>query len=203
MEKKFTVADILSTSANNNVLCHLYDEVHQVNESATEAEISDNACQYGWATATVNYWHVTEEGNLEFNAELQNYDATRAKYLEIAEDLSMIRDAAQQEIRDIKSLDGPLTEDDRNKIANIRKAKVRVEYFITVTNMAANKKAVITPLGWLNMLAVCEFIRDIDIFMLNVLLRDVMDIYAPSFKDLKFADCIQPSCEEAGNKEDK
>ena len=200
MEKKnLTVADILNVSANDNRLCYMYDEVHQVDESVTEAEISNGDCTYDWATATVTYWHVAEDGNLEFSAELQNFDTERQKYLVLTEDLSLIRDAAQQAIRDIKSIDGPLTEDDRIKLANIRKAKVHLEYFITATNMAANKKAVITPLGWLNMLACSEFIRDIDVALLNGLERDIIAVYMPTTQGLKFANCMQP----VEHKEDK
>ena len=198
-KKKLTVADILNVSANDNRLCYMYDETHQVDESVTEAEISNGDCVYDWATATVTYWHVTEDSNLEFSVELQNFDTERQKYLTLTEDLSLIRDTAQQAIRDIKSIDGPLTEDDRIKLANIRKAKVHLEYFITVTNMAANKKATITPLGWLNMLACSEFIRDIDVALLNSLEYDIMAVYMPTLKDLKFANCMKP----VENKEDE
>lgn len=195
MEKKnLTVADILSTSANNNVLCHLYDEVHQVNESATEAEISDNACKYDWASATVNYWHVTDEGNLEFNAELQNYDE-RVKYLAVAEDLSLIRDALQQNIRDLKSTDGPWTEDIRNELKRLRKTKIYVTHLLVAVNMAAEKKAVITPTGWLNMIAVCEPIRSTDASLINILVSDIMDIYTtealPAIYNLNYTGCVQ------------
>lgn len=197
MEKKnLTVADILNVSANDNSVCYMYDETHQVDEVATEAEILGDVCGYNWATAIVTHWHVTEDNNLEFSAEIQTFDIVRQKYLLLTEDLSLIRDAAHQAIRDIKSIDGPLTEDDRIKLARIRKAKVHLEYFITAANMAANKKAVITPLGWLNMLACSEFIRDIDVALLNSLERDIIDIYMPTIMDLKFANCMQAPCDE-------
>lgn len=195
MEKKFTVADILSTSANNNVMCHLYDEVHRVNENATEAEISDDDCTYDWATATVNYWHVTDEGNLEFNAELQNFDTERQKYLVLTEDLSLIRDALQQNIRDLKSTDGPWSEDIRNELKRLRKTKIYITHLLNAVNMAANKKAVITSTGWLNMIAVCEPIRSTDASLIKILVSDIMDIYTtealPAIYNLNYTGCVQ------------
>ena len=66
-----TVAEIIAfCAADNNVMFHMYDEAHQINESVTFCELYKEQTEYNWCAAAIEYWSPTEDGEIMISATL-------------------------------------------------------------------------------------------------------------------------------------